>query len=200
MINLCGILIKLAILFALLWALTGCTREGSTNAKPEQQPDIQHSRDPQPSDQPQKAEEPVRVLGDFSDVESNGEHQWGFSVEIWRQGGEVYGLISGNRSPMLVGDAPTGILEKVVYDEQSGKLSFRAALPGERYSFEGTLTEDLLEGRLVKESFNEADNIALKLDKHYTREMMDDFPTYEEWRSYADTIHKFRGPRQGPSN
>ena len=43
-----------------------------------------------------KIESSLKVVGTFSNVESDGEHQWGYSIALWRQDNKIYGLISGD--------------------------------------------------------------------------------------------------------
>lgn len=137
---------------------------------------------------------PVKVIGDFTNVKSDGEHQWGYSVEIWKQDNSIYGLFSGG-SLQLVGDPPTGILIDSEFDERSGKFSFRTKLPSYTYDFDGILTKRVLKGRLSNITTNESKEIVLKRSKEWSSEMMDEYASYEDWKKYADEILKFRGPR-----
>ena len=73
-----------------------------------------------------KVESPVKVIGYFTNIKNDGEHQQGYSVELWKQDDNIYGLISGSSYLRLMGDPPRGILENVQFDPKSNKISFRA--------------------------------------------------------------------------
>ena len=139
--------------------------------------------------------EPVKVVGEFTNVESNGEHQWGYSVQIWKQGDNIFGLISGDSASRLIGDPPTGILENISFHAKTGKLSFRAILPYLTYEFDGILTKKKLTGKLLNTTHNKIEKITLPRSKEWSSEM-DEYQSYEEWKVYADSILKFRGPKQ----
>ena len=152
-----------------------------------------------------KAESPVKPLGDFSNVQyqSSGEHQWGYSIELWQQDDKIYGFISGDDSPRLVGDPPTGILENVQFDPVTKKFSFRAELPlREIFEFEGILTKKKIEGERKNtydfdvNKFVKRKKIILPRSKESSAEMIEyhTYQTYAEWKAYADRILDFRGP------
>jgi hypothetical protein len=54
------------------------------------------------------------------------EHAYGYSVQLWRQGDEVFGFFEASEG--LAGDTPAGILDEVQFDPRSGALSFKAKL------------------------------------------------------------------------
>ncbi len=137
----------------------------------------------------------VKLYGDFTNVQSNGEHQWGYSVEIWRQDDRIYGLFSGSSHSIIVGDPPTGILVDQRFDEKTGTLSFRTKLPSHHYSFDGIFTKDEIKGTLTDTTANEKERIVLKRDKESSLEIMNEFASYEDWIEYADRILKFRGTK-----
>ncbi len=137
---------------------------------------------------------PVKVVGNFTNVEGDGEHEWGYSVQIWRQDDRIYGLFAGGSGTRLVGDPPTGVLVDQEFDEKTGRISFKTVLPGTTYHFDGHLTKSRLKGRLLHATSNETENIVLKRDKEFSR-MMDEYATHEDWKLDADRILKFRGPR-----
>ncbi|MBK7706230.1 MAG: hypothetical protein IPJ30_10725 [Acidobacteria bacterium] len=71
------------------------------------------------------AEPPVTLVGVFSNVESNGEHQWGYTIEIWRQQDRYFGLVFGDDAPRAVGDGPRASIENAVFDPGSNRLHLR---------------------------------------------------------------------------
>lgn len=176
--------------------------------KPQNKPISNRSNEPSVES---KIESPVNVVGEFTNIESDGEHEWGYSVQIWRQGDKIYGLISGQSTSRLIGDSPTGLLEKVNYDSKSGKLSFTAKLTlglfaGEHsrdvYEFNGMLTKKKLVGDLLAtnelcpDKCPENHKLSLPRSKELSSEMeeFNTYKSYAEWKEYADKILSFRGP------
>ena len=186
--------IKYFILGGIIFCLLSCSKE-SALATSNDNGEISTSDNlnlPKPES---TTESPLRVVGEFTNVQSNGEHQWGYSVEIWKQNDRVYGLFSGSSSPMTVGDPPTGILVDQLLDEKTGKFSFRTKLPWSTYYFDGILTKAVVKGRLLDTRTNKTEKIILKRSKESSSEMMDEYASYEDWKVYADRILKFRGPK-----
>src|SRR5689334_12968176 len=68
----------------------------------------------------------ISVVGEFSNMRFTGEHAYGYSVQVWRAGGQLVGLFLASEG--LAGDTPAGILENVTFDTRTGALSFRAKL------------------------------------------------------------------------
>lgn len=159
-----------------------------------------------------KLESPVKIIGSFSKVISDGEHASGYDVELWRQGDKIFGLISAHRG--LIGDPPTGILENVRYDSATKRLSFRAKLTlgiffdknnsnvpsRDIFEFQGIQTNKRLQGELkminelCADKCPERKRINLPRSKEWSS-MMSEYKTYAEWKAYADEILDFRGPR-----
>lgn len=151
-------------------------------------------------------ESPVKPVGYFTNGGSNGEHQWGFSVELWRQDDKIYGWISGSDNSRIVGDAPAAILEDVRFDPKTQKISFTAKLPGvnfngkrlpsDIYKFEGILTKKKLAGNqmIIDESCPdvciEKKKITLLRSKKGSAEMEElyNFGSYQEWKAWIDKI------------
>lgn len=138
---------------------------------------------------------PLKVVGCFSNVDSNGEHEWGFTLDIWRQGDQIYGLFAGGSTTRLVGDPPTGVLVEQVYDRKTGRFSFKSKFPYNTFSFEGVITETVVTGKLVDLSTNADEKIVLTRSKSLSEEMMVEYESYEKWKAYADKILKRRGPK-----
>ncbi len=59
------------------------------------------------------ASSPVTIVGEFSDVRHTAEHTYGYSVQLWRREGMLFGLFLA--ADGLEGDTPTGMLEDVKY-------------------------------------------------------------------------------------
>lgn len=149
---------------------------------------------------------PVKALGAFMNVKSDGEHAYGYDVELWKQGAQIFGLISAHDG--LIGDPPAGLLENVRFNPQTRKLSFTAKLSlgigvndqptRDLFRFEGTLTAARLSGNLLVTdqqcaACREKKKINLTRSKEWSR-LMDAYKTYAEWKEYADFILDLRGP------
>lgn len=185
--------LKYLVCVGLFFCLLGCSNETFTKVTTEAQSMPTSSNTPSPTIE-KKDELPVKVVGDFTNVESNGEHEWGYSVQLWKQGDKIYGLFSGGSSSRLIGDPPTGILENLFFDTKTGKISFTAILPYYVYKFDGILMEKKLMGKILNTTANETEKITLPRSKEWSSEM-DEFQSYEDWKVYADDILKFRGPK-----
>ena len=68
----------------------------------------------------------VKRLGVFTHMKFSQEHQSGYSVELWQEKDRLFGYFLSAQG--LTGDTPTGLLEDVMFDAKTGKLSFRARL------------------------------------------------------------------------
>jgi hypothetical protein len=123
--------------------------------------------------------------GYYSNVHTYGEHESGFTVELWHNGDTLTGLIRGGESMRLMGDPPTGLLEDVSYDRQSGRLVFTGRISilyildlgkerreVRKYEFDGFLRRRAIEGVLtVRDPNAHRISIKLPLSKPLTREM-----------------------------
>jgi hypothetical protein len=138
-------------------------------------------------------ESTVKVVGEFTNSKSDGEHQWGFSVQLWKQDDRVYGIFSGSSNPRAVGDPPTGILVEQILNPETGRFSFATRLPGTTFYFDGLLTNAVLKGRLLDSTTKKTEEIVLKRSKELSSEMMEDYKSYGDWKLYVDSILKFRG-------
>jgi hypothetical protein len=158
-----------------------------------------------------KKELPVKVFGIFMRIKSNGEHAYGYSVELWQQGAKIYGLISAHDG--LIGDPPTGLLENVKFDPKTKKFSFRAKLTlgmvfskeydnvpsRDVFEFQGTLTKMRLAGTLSTTNELCPDKCPEKKKINLPRSRVWDsairgFKTYAEWKADADETLKSLGP------
>jgi hypothetical protein len=158
-----------------------------------------------------KKELPVKVFGTYMRIKSNGEHAYGYDVELWQQGAQIYGLISAHDG--LIGDPPTGLLENVKFNPKTKKFSFRAKLTlgmffnkeydnvpsRDVFVFEGTLTKTRLAGvlsttnELCPDKCPEKKKINLPRSKVWDS-VIRGFKTYAEWKADADETLKSLGP------
>jgi hypothetical protein len=186
----------------LLFGLFGCLNESViTITEAQNKPNL---NSPVPSVKP-TPESPIKPVGHFTNVGSNGEHQWGFAVELWRQDDKIYGWMSGSDYSRIVGDAPAAILEDVQFDPKTGKISFKAALPsnfgGPRRSknvhkFDGFLTKKNLTGSLLitndlcGNSCTKKKKITLSKSKKDSSDLEEffTFGSYQEWEVWIDKI------------
>ena len=156
----------------------------------------------------------VEYIGYYSNMRFTEEHAYGSGVELWRCGGELFGLFRHSES--LIGDTPTGIIENVSYDPGTQALSFRAKLTlGIRYNdpgnsepsrdlflFTGFLRKNAIEGRLIWSDqdttviFEKFESVVL------TKQPSDGNPaedfkikTVGDWVVYAANILRHLGPK-----
>ena len=149
-----------------------------------------------------KNDSPVEVIGTFSNRDSDGEHEWGYEVELWSHEGNLIGLFLGSPGTRLVGDPPTGILKDVMYNFETGNISFRASLPNFDYEFEGVLSDKQLSGRLFDMSgrlqsqrCDEAKKIVLLKSQQLTVEM-EGYPSFDKWKERMNELLRRRGMKE----
>ena len=159
---------------------------------------------------PVDAAAPIQKVGVFSNIRYTEEHAYGYSVELWKTPGCVFGLFLSAYG--LAGDTPTGLLERVIFDEKTGALSFRARLTTGSFSnrehsnvpsrdifeFSGTLAASALSGSVRRSN-------ALTPNESPTTEQVElkrakdgpgyDTMTFGDWQRVAVDILKLRGPR-----
>lgn len=149
-------------------------------------------------------------LGTFSNFRFTGEHQHGAAVQLWREGGTLFGLFSYSQG--LVGDTPTGMLEKVTFDPKTGRISFTARLtmgmhgcklhnnvPSQDiFYFDGVLSELSLSGTLAHADnlhqeleTKKRDVVLTKLDERGITQ----YQSREQWEAAMKNILKFRSPK-----
>jgi len=184
-----------------LFGLLGCSDEPVNLAEAQNKANLNR---PTPSVKP-TVESPVKPIGHFTNVKSNGEHQWGFAVELWRQDDKIYGWMSGTDYSRIVGDGPAAILEDVEFDAKTGKISFKAAMPsnfgGQRRSkavheFDGFLTKKNLTGNLLitndlcGDSCTKKKKITFPKSKKESSDLEEffNFGSYQEWKAWIDKI------------
>jgi hypothetical protein len=154
----------------------------------------------------------IKKLGTFTNMKSNGEHAWGYSVELWQEESRLFGFFLSIEG--LIGDTPTGLLEDISFDSETGKLSFRARLTKgvtfnqkdelvptrDVFRFEGILKDKILTGvleysnALTPSAKSGKTNVILHRSKKQSGSMLE-AKSYDEWKKTADKILKFRGPK-----
>ncbi|HJQ31493.1 MAG TPA: hypothetical protein VJ866_04925 [Pyrinomonadaceae bacterium] len=154
----------------------------------------------------------VKRLGVFTNMRFTKEHQYGYSVELWQEGGRLFGLLLV--SDGLAGDTPTGLLEDVAFDSKTGKLSFRARLSTgstfnkqneqvptrDLYRFDGALRGQTLTGVFQhSDAANETaaatkKRVTLRRSKSESASMIQ-ATSYDDWKNQTDEILKLRGPK-----
>lgn len=156
----------------------------------------------------------ISVVGTYTNMRHTEEHSYGYTVELWKQGNNrVFGFILASNG--LSGDTPTGLLEDVKFEPESGKLSFRARLTtgliyNERlkelipsqdiFKFSGTLNKDSLAGVLEISNTLLSDKSPIRkeiklLFSVAETQQLQPFSSYEDWEKMAKDILKFRGPK-----
>jgi len=159
------------------------------------------------------ATNPVLMVGEFSNMRFTAEHAYGYSVRLWRQGDEWFGLL--NASEGLIGDTPTGFLEDVRFEVRTSRLSFTAKLTTgailfgssppyrevpvcERFEFRGVLGATTLVGTMTRNRLQPTkaheSTEAVWLSKVDTGPLVHP-ANRAEWKNWADGILKVRSPK-----
>jgi hypothetical protein len=159
-----------------------------------------------------KPGEPIKAIGCFMNVRSDGEHADGYSVHLWFRGRQIIGLIAYHRG--LIGDPPIGILSDVQYESSTGKISFKAKLTSglhscrihknvpshDLVSFQGFLNGGELKGNI--ELTEQLDTPPVVMDTRTDFLMrkdsdchMQDYGSHDAWWRYWEPIYKARGAR-----
>jgi len=157
----------------------------------------------------ERSDRRIQPVGAFSNMRFTEEHAYGTTVELWRDGISLIGLLLVSEG--LQGDTPTGILENVKFDARTGALSFNAKLttgmlmlPGDKeqpslelFQFTGALKPALLTGTLKRSDLRQPshpaseERVQLKSQPQATVAAT----TYGEWLREVQDILKFRGPK-----
>lgn len=156
----------------------------------------------------------IKLIGRFSDMQYTEEHAYGHTVELWRAGSCVFGILEVSEG--LAGDTPAGLLTEVRYSAPNpGDLAFTAKLttgmttvPGSRdwvpsrdlFVFTGYLTLQGIDGKLRRSDQLKPGSTPVERDILLVRipedaESVNDPRTYGEWRERMDPILRFRGPK-----
>ncbi len=152
----------------------------------------------------------VTYLGAFSNYRFTEEHQYGIGVQIWQEGTDLFGLFSNSQG--LMGDTPTGLLEKISFNSKTGHIAFTAKLTMGLHSckihervpsqdifhFEGALSNMSLSGtlrhadNLHQEQAPTEEKIVLKKSEEL---VVTQYRNREQWEAEMKDILKFRGPK-----
>jgi hypothetical protein len=155
----------------------------------------------------------ISPVGRFSDMRFTEEHAYGHSIELWRAGTCLFGLLQVSEG--LAGDTPTGEVAGVRYDPRTGDLAFTAKLTTgvtrdqaskrwvptrDLFGFRGQLKAKVLEGKLRRSDQLRAqpgpieERVVLRLDPEQQAFMIEAV-TYGEWRKKVEPILQYRGPK-----
>jgi hypothetical protein len=196
-------------LFCLLgFVLLGCSAQILTNVAMSQRNDSSNNSNKLDG---KKDKSPIKPIGTFMNVKTDGEHASGYLIRLWSQEEKVYGLVSVHQG--LMGDPPAGILDNVEFDSKTNKLSFKAKLSlglfldkdksyvpsKDTLEFVGSLKNKKLSGEILmtnelcSDKCPDRKKVTLPLSKEWT-EGMEEYQTYGDWKGFADEILQRRGP------
>jgi hypothetical protein len=156
------------------------------------------------------SEEHPYTWSDIKVSEGEDPHAYGVKVEIWKHNGELTGFLSEYMGP--VADPPVGKLEKIVFDEGTGQISFETKLSTgvtldstgtpvrvrDLYLFNGTIEGDSLRGTLRRTRV--AQDAAVPAPPASEEivvlraEPNDEPRPFEEWLAGWSQILQIRGP------
>ena len=152
----------------------------------------------------------ILVLGTYTNFRFTEEHQYGAGVQLWQEGANLIGLFSYSQG--LIGDTPTGLLENVLYDPKTGRISFSAKLTmglhgckvhsnvfsQDFFRFDGVFLDNSLTGTLKHsdnlhhERASTEETITLKKSDGW---IVTEYPNRERWEADIKRILTFRGPK-----
>ncbi len=162
---------------------------------------------------PAKATNAVEVVGRFLNVKHAGDDAFGYSLRLWKQGDQIFGLLSVYTGAPA--DPPVGILEDVKFDPRTRSFSFSARLSTglvygrgysgapsrDRFTFSGVLGRREVSGvlkrsdELFPDDRPESKRIRLSYSEELTQVMVPPPPSYAEWKTWADEMLQRRGPK-----
>lgn len=135
----------------------------------------------------QTATEPLERLGRFDNVYSRtGEHCEGFSLDLWRSGTRLVGLLSRHQG--LCGDPPCAAVEVRHSDSRTGRLRFRAVIWDEPISFSGFVQRGAVVGKLNGTS------VRLNLEPPYAGVFATE--SVAEWCTFWQTVPRCTGVKE----
>lgn len=160
------------------------------------------------------ADSSVEVVGTYSNVRATEEHAYGIEVDLWRSGNTLFGILYYAEG--IMGDAPRGLLQDVVYQPGTRLLSFSVKLSRGLHfckdhsnvpsrdvvEFSGTHDADSLVGTMtlidsLDAKIVSSERIALRKSDERTKFLNDwTFQNVAEWKQrYWEAIHKPLGPK-----
>lgn len=158
-----------------------------------------------------KPESSFVFLGTYSNMRYAEEHAYGTQLELWQQDGKIFGHFF--HSVGLMGDTPTGRLEKLIFDPKTGRLSFMAKLTlglhfcsehegtpsRDVFEFEGVFNREAMIGTLKhKNAFHletPATREEIVLNKVEGKDFGKIYKNRAEWENDSRQIMTLRGPK-----
>ena len=124
-------------------------------------------------------------VGSFGNVRQgqDGEHCYGYSLELWRHNGKLIGLLDHHQG--LCGDPPCEALRNVSYDARSGRLSFSAL----DVNFTGTLRRDDVAGTIGR------DRLRLSRHRDHPIDAKSD-ESFAAWCTFWSSVSRCKGVRE----
>ncbi|HEY4356512.1 MAG TPA: hypothetical protein VGN16_12245 [Acidobacteriaceae bacterium] len=150
----------------------------------------------------------MNPVGRFADMRETGEHCSGYSLELWKLDGRLYGLFHACAG--LAGDTPTGVLENVAFDETRHTLKFEAKLTmgsdfhqgaqtpsKDMFTFEGTLDAAEVSGNLKHEDRVYERKPPAVVAVHWRRQKgeLSSYPSADAWRKANAALLQNAGPK-----
>jgi len=156
------------------------------------------------------AQQDVRLtpVGRFADMRQTGEHCSGYSLELWKMEGKLYGLFHACAG--LAGDTPTGVIENVSFHEGTHALKFEAKLTvgsdfhqgaqtpsKDLFTFEGVMESAEVSGNLKHNDQVYERKAPVVTAVHLRRQKNDlsAYPTVEAWHAANAALLQNAGPK-----
>jgi hypothetical protein len=158
-----------------------------------------------------KPEPSIVFLGMYSNMRYTEEHAYGTQLELWQQDEQFFGHFL--HSMGLMGDTPTGRLEKFIFDPKTKRLSFTTRLTlglhdcsehestpsRDVFEFEGVFSREAIIGTLKhKDAFHpetpatREEIVLKKIEEKYLGKI---YKNRAEWEEDSRQILAFRGPK-----
>jgi hypothetical protein len=102
----------------------------------------------------------IERVGSYENWRNTEEHQYGYGLQLWKQGEELFGLLRVAEGH-LAGDIPIGVLEDIEFNSATGAFSFRSRLSlgmisateysRDVYVFSGTMRAARVDGSIERQ-------------------------------------------------
>lgn len=132
--------------------------------------------------------EPFGLVGQFNNVSSRtGEHCEGYSLDLWRSGADMLGLLS--RHEGLCGDPPCSAVQVRNFVVNTGRLSFHTVILDQPIHFAGSVQRGAVVGRL------NGDKVRLNRQSSHTGVFAPD-TSVGEWCSFWQAVPRCSGVKE----
>lgn len=157
----------------------------------------------------QAAEQSLSPIGSFGTIRFSGEHCDGYSIDLWRSGRKLLGLIQYCAG--LADTRSVGLINEISAEGPAEAIAFKAKLTTgmdyivggteapsqDLWSFRGTVHDGVLAGALSQtdQLYPQRPPRILKLRLRRRNKALDTFRSEQDWTSWADGVLLNHGPK-----